>query len=130
MGELWPINVRGPADGVLFGNNEDDYEIGAQQVADFTPSVDSADEIIDDPEEAAMLMQWLTSVGTLNSDVFAVYMVVRGYPAGDFDKFTVTNANGVDVARPVEQTRILAILDRSQMRADAGQPKIIAVLRF
>jgi len=74
--------------------------------------------VVDDREEEAMVMRWLSQVGAVRSDRFVVYMVIRGYPADDFRQ------------GPVEQKRVVAILDRSTV-TDADEPvRILAVREF
>jgi len=66
----------------------------------------SDDGVNDDREEQILLTKWLQEMGTTRSDVFAAYIVVHGYPAGDF------TANG---GQPVESSRVIALFDRSNI---------------
>jgi len=70
------------------------------------------------PRRQARIARWLTQVATVRSDVFAVYVVVRGYQSGDFS------------TTPVEQMRFVAILDRSRITDADGRVRILGFLEF
>jgi len=91
-----------------------------------TPDDTTGDGIADDREEEAMIMSWLSSVATVRSDVFAVYVTVRGYrdEDGDGDVFNETDD------RPVEAIRFVAILDRSGIEDGDDKVKVLAVMRY
>jgi len=106
---------------ILGGDSADNWKLsdgGDQVTVDFaTPDSTTADDVINDREEQAMAMRWLGQVSTVRSDVFAVYVTVRGYPAGDW-------------TTPTESIRFVAILDRSGIRAADDKVKVLAVMRY
>jgi len=73
----------------------------------------TGDGVIDDREEKLLLSKWLMEMGTTRSDMYIAYIVVHGYPAGDFTQ----NNN-----QPVESIRLMAILDRSTVTG-SGDPQ-------
>jgi len=76
-----------------------------------------ADGITGDREEDLMLAKWLDEVCSTRSDVFAVYMVVQGYPAGNFG------------AGAVESARVVAVFSRANVRQVGDKAQLIAVRR-
>ncbi|XAM01464.1 hypothetical protein OT109_08715 [Phycisphaeraceae bacterium D3-23] len=76
-----------------------------------------ADGITGDREEDLMLAKWLNEVCGTRSDVFAVYLVVQGFPAGNFG------------AGPVESARVIAVFSRSNVRQIGDSAQLLAVRR-
>ncbi|MBX2850636.1 MAG: hypothetical protein KTR15_02690 [Phycisphaeraceae bacterium] len=70
-------NDTGALNSVQIDLNENEDPMGT-----FT----TADGIADDREEEIMLAKWLNEMTDNRSDVFAAYIVVQGYPAGDFSQ--------------------------------------------
>ena len=61
------------------------------------PSTHVADGFVDDREEKALWARYLSQMVSTRSDVFTAYIVVRGYPAGNFNKAPVEQAHGIAV---------------------------------
>ncbi len=83
------------------------------------PNTDE-DGIADDREEQAMALQWLSNIATTRSDLFAIYITVRGYDAGVWDE-------------PREQIRLVALVDRSTLFHDDAaerEVKVLAVMQY
>ena len=68
-----------------------------------------ADGVADDREEELMLAKWLTEVAETRSDIFAAYIVVQGYPSGNF-------AAGVD-----ESARLIVIFSRANVEGQGDR---------
>ncbi len=96
---------------------------------DYRPdgSVD-ADGVADDREEQLLLMNWLGQITTTRSDVFAVYILVRGYELGDLTD-QPGDADYVE-EKMTEQLRILAIVDRSTIENIGDPPRVLALIRY
>ncbi|MEM9416117.1 MAG: hypothetical protein AAGA29_11680 [Planctomycetota bacterium] len=77
----------------------------------------TADYITGDREEDLMLAKWLNEVCGTRSDVFAVYLVVQGFPEGNFG------------AGPVESARVIAVFSRSNVRQVGDKAQLLAVRR-
>lgn len=75
------------------------------------------DGITGDREEDLMLSKWLDEVCSTRSDVFAVYLVVQGFPEGGF-------GNG-----PVESARVVAVFSRANVSQVGDKAQLIAVRR-
>src|SRR5690606_19928546 len=58
---------------------------------DPTDSTVTSDGVADDREEEAMIAKWLAQVGSVRSDYYAAYVVVRGYQGG-FERDNVIEA--------------------------------------
>lgn len=120
MGELMAIPEVKTA--FLANSGFDDLATGVR--IDFIPDDTTDDGVSLDREEEALLMRWLNQVCTTRSDVFAVYVNVRGYSATD----DLTNSSAT--LKPVEQLRMVAIVDRSHMVAVGDKPRVLALLRY
>lgn len=81
------------------------------------------DGVVGDREETFRLLRWINQMCTTRSDVFAAYVVIRGYAGGEF-------TDGGDPAAPDEQVRFVAILDRSEVLTTDGEVKVLALLRY
>jgi hypothetical protein len=77
-----------------------------------------ADNITGDREEDLMLAKWLNEVCSTRSDVFAVYLVVQGFPEGNFG------------AGAVESARVVAVFSRANVRQAGDKAQLIAVRRI
>jgi len=80
------------------------------------------DNVTDDLEEKAFPIRWLSNVTNTRSDVFAVYVTVRGYEAGDW------SPDGLK-----EQIRFVAIVDRSYLlneNADEREVKVLSIMQY
>jgi len=106
------------AAGGLFLGDGDTSALSGTTIDFLRPDSASPDNIADDREERAFVMRWLSSVATVRSDVFAVYVTVRGYPQGDLTEM------------PVEAIRFVAILDRSGIEDGDDKVKVLAVMRY
>ena len=110
-----------------FGNDSiDNNTIGSVPIEfNIFGGIDSVDGIIDDPEEKTMVMKWLTQVGTVRSDVFAVYMVVRGYEMGKLlNPLDPISDQSFDMELR-GQRHILAIVDRSNVVNADDKPRVL-----
>ncbi len=109
------------------------YELLSADLAGMTPQPDwndhqvggmtsggtfLADNITGDREEDLMLAKWLNEVCTTRSDVFAVYLVVQGFPEGNFG------------AGAVESARVVAVFSRANVRQAGDKAQLIAVRRI
>ncbi len=65
-----------------------------------------------------MIARWLSQVGSTRSDVFAAYVVVRGYEAGSFQ-------NG-----PIEAKQFIAIFSRAHIAAPEHTPKLLGFMEI
>jgi hypothetical protein len=70
------------------GNARIDWNDHEETLGTFVP----VDGVVDDREEEIMLAKWLSEVADTRSDIFAAYIVVQGYPAGDFSGGAVESA--------------------------------------
>ncbi len=77
-----------------------------------------ADGISDDREESLMFARHLMGVASARSDFFTAYILIRGYPTGNFTR------------GPVESKQVIAVFDRSNMADGASVPRIIGVYEF
>ena len=75
------------------------------------------DNITGDRETDLMLAKWLNEMCSTRSDVFAVYMLVEGYPANNFG------------AGAVERARVVAVFSRANVRQAGDTAQLIAVRR-
>ena len=91
-----------------------DHQVGGM-TSDTTFLVDN---ITGDREEDLMLAKWLNEVCTTRSDVFAVYLVVQGFPEGNFG------------AGAVESARVVAVFSRANVRQAGDKAQLIAVRRI
>ncbi|MEM1107130.1 MAG: hypothetical protein AAGH99_00380 [Planctomycetota bacterium] len=108
-----------------------EYEQGVSTNTSFTglgPSTShDTDEAELDHEELTLPLSYLNQVASVRSDVFTTYVLVRGYPTGNFGQ------NGYDlngVAIPSEEYRLVFTMDRSVVHEDRPQPRVISVARF
>ena len=76
-----------------------------------------SDGFLADREEDLMLAKWLNEMCSTRSDVFAVYVVVEGYPANNFG------------AGAVERARVVAVFSRANVRQAGDTAQLIAVRR-
>ena len=60
----------------------------------------------------------MNQVASTRSDVFTIYIHVKGFPANDFSQ------------DPVENYRLVAVMDRSVINASRPLPRLTAVARF
>lgn len=91
-----------------------DHQVGGM-TSDTTFLVDN---ITGDREEDLMLAKWLNEVCTTRSDVFAVYLVVQGFPEGNFG------------AGALESARVVAVFSRANVRQAGDKAQLIAVRRI
>ncbi len=84
-------------------------------IVDRSPA-DAGDTIADDIEEKVMLFKWLSQVLTTRSDVFIVYLTVRGVDISVAE-------NHEDYGKAVQQRRYIAVVDRSSMAENGGTGK-------
>jgi hypothetical protein len=111
---------------VLGSDNSDNSELGGVPI-DLTHNSDGSvspdtDDVIDDLEEKALPLRWLSNVTHTRSDVFAVYVTVRGYEVGDWSP-----------AGLKEQIRYVAIVDRSYLmndNPDQRQVKVLSIMQY
>jgi hypothetical protein len=128
LGELMFINPGGggtPADMQEIGWNATGEETTAY---DLYPSPEDLTNGATRPaamngaEEIMARFQFLSQAYTVRSDVFAAYVVVRGYSDDDFH------------LGPVEEAQFVVVLDRSAMANDKGDavnsPRILAYMRI
>jgi hypothetical protein len=78
------------------------------------------DGVIDDREEKLLLAKRLAELGAVRSDTYVAYIVVQGYPAGDF------SANRQE---PVESARLMVLFDRSNVRQGAANQDMDEAVR-
>jgi len=76
------------------------------------------DGVTDDREEEIMLTKWLNEVGATRSDVYAAYIVVQGYPAGDFRP------------GPVEAARLIVVFSRANVRNPGDKAQVLGTFRL
>lgn len=76
------------------------------------------DGVADDREEALLLARDLMGVCSARSDVYTAYVLIRGYPSGDFTKGAV------------ESKRLIAVFDRSNITSSDSTPKILGVYDY
>lgn len=96
------------------GDGSDTYQLtqddGTPVRIDFlndpTDSTVTSDGVADDREEEAMIAKWLAQVGSVRSDYYAAYVVVRGYHGG-FERDNI-----------IEAARFIAVFKRN---AENGQ---------
>jgi hypothetical protein len=107
------------------GNPKDTHTLNNVRV-DFMPEDTTAlsgsqDGIANDREEQLMLINWFHQMASTRSDVFAAWIVVHGYPAGDF---TANDADEDNQGEPVESARLLVLLDRSNVGNDSDSDSV------
>lgn len=76
------------------------------------------DSIADDREEELLYPRMLMSMTSARSDVFTAFILIRGYPTGDFTKGAV------------ESKRMIAVFDRSNLDKSTAQPKLIGLYEY
>lgn len=76
------------------------------------------DTIGQDREEEIMLAKWLNEVGSTRSDIFAAYIIVQGYPAGDFQ------------GGAIESAKLIALFSRTNIRGGGQKAQVLGVLRI
>ncbi len=88
---------------------------------DFTanPSDSTADGIRDDREEEMMVFNWLLQTCTTRSDRYVAYVLIHGYPAGDFRN----NGDG-----PLESLRFYFVIDRSNLVDETSIARMLGLL--
>ncbi len=74
--------------------------------------------IIDDPVQRLARYQFLSQIFTTRSDVFTMYIHVRGYRRGEF------------TGSPVETARYIVVLDRSNVMSATDSPKVLLSRRI
>jgi hypothetical protein len=85
-------------------------------VIDFqNPDMITSDGIANDQEELMLPTQWLSGVASTRSDIFTAYILIRGYPAGDFSRGTV------------ETRQMVVVFDRSNVINAQTLPKILSM---
>lgn len=104
--ELWEEIVPLLRDDAPYAGT-DVSTIGGVRV-DFTanPSNSTNDDIRGDREQEILLLNWLLQTCTTRSDRFVAYVLIHGYPVGDF-------RNGGE--GPVESMRFFFVFDRSNL---------------
>ncbi len=124
IGELHAIGGLRDEFGSL-GDSGDTHKIGTNAITvDFTTPDDglTGDGIEDDREESVMLPRMLSGVCTTRSDIYAAYIYILGYPA------TADLKN--DTVDPVEQLRVVVILDRSHVKNRGDKPRVLGMYRY
>ena len=114
-GHLTTAPYGGDTQALLASNIRIDWLNGEDTAGNMLAS----DNVEDDREEQAFVMKWLSQVATTRSDVFAAYVLVRGYRG---DTLSAENV--------VSEKRVLAIIDRSKMTAAGDRPRVIAVMEY
>lgn len=97
---------------------QDNATLGGEVIDFHNPDMLTADGILNDQEELMLPTQWLSGVASTRSDIFSAYVLIRGYPAGNF-------AKGV-----VESRRMIITFDRSNMIDGETSPKIVGMYVF
>ncbi len=93
-----------------------DTDMIGTTVVDFNnPTQLVPDGIADDREEEMMLSKWLSQVGTTRSDIFTAYILLKGYPAGNF------------WLGAVESKRLLVVFDRSGIVTGTEPVKVLGI---
>ncbi|MCE9591885.1 MAG: hypothetical protein K8S99_15340 [Planctomycetes bacterium] len=117
-----PGNIGNNVDGS--GNPKDDTDINGTVIdwwgpnANFRKSV--KDNRANDRKERVMIPAMLTNVARTRSDIFTAYILLQGFPTGDFS------------VGPVESARLFVILDRSGCTTDLNThgAKILAIYKY
>ena len=88
-------------------------------IADFVsnPAAGTADGIIDDREEAAMLMRSFMQTCSTRSDIYTAYILVRGYSPADLTK-------------PATERRAVVLLDRSRIASADDGVRVLGILWY
>ena len=86
-------------------------------VIDFSPNAGTADGVTDDREEEAMIVRWLSQTCTVRSDIYTAYVLIEGFPSGDFR------------LGPVEATRFYVVFDRSGITDSSKPVKILGIYK-
>ncbi len=73
---------------------------------------------VDDRAEEVRLAGMLANLYGVRSDYFTAYVVVRGYPASNWNK------------GPIEAAKFIVVLDRSKVTSLADSPRIVAYRRY
>ncbi len=99
--------MPGAIDYMLSGNNEDYpfYDI-------------TEDDAVNDAEEERLIFSSLSNMVTVRSDMFCVYLKVRGYRDDD------------QIDRPSVEERWLAIIDRSNVAVPGDKARIVFMQRI
>ncbi len=124
VGELLFINPTGgddPADMQRFGQSGAE----APELVQFYPLPEDIDEngkqrlpVADSAPEKMARFHRLAQVLSTRSDVFVGYFVIRGYRTGQWDR------------GPVESARVMAVFDRSEVRGEDDEVKLLGVFRL
>lgn len=124
MGEVFAAT-----DFLLGGDTDDNkqWAVGADFRIDFTPADAAADDIVNDREEAAMIVRWLSQVTTTRSDTFAAYIVVRGY---DRTKPITGGDSGYEHEYLAERKRVIVLFDRSPALEGEEEVAVRAVMEW
>lgn len=79
------------------------------------------DQVGDDREERTLAAQWLSQLGTVRSDIFTAYIIVRGYR---------TNEQVPRFKDAVEEVRLIVVLDRSPVRDGTGSVRVLGLYQY
>ncbi|MFG0248710.1 MAG: hypothetical protein ACF8OB_07470 [Phycisphaeraceae bacterium JB051] len=101
--------VTAPQDNAILGGVVIDFH---------NPDLLTSDGILNDAEEVMLPTQWLSGVASTRSDIFTAYVLIRGYPAGNFS------------SGAVEYKQFLVVFDRSNLIDGTSTPKILAIATY
>ena len=65
-----------------------------------------------------MIARWLMQVCSTRSDIYTAYVIIEGYPSGNFNE------------DPVEAARFLAVFDRSRIVDQNDSVRVLGVHRL